>query len=100
MKSKIDLEAFNILYYKEDYSVKSIARHFGCHVSAIGNFRKRNNLPKRPRSPNWLNRVISGHKGQTPWNKGGINPKIQGANNPNWKGGSYINAQGYRRNGT
>lgn len=65
---KINLEKFIELFYNKKLPNKEICKYFNVQESAIGIFRKRNNLPPR------------GHSSEKPHN---------------WKGGRYINKQGY-----
>lgn len=118
-KAKITLEDFKRLYYDDKLSIKEIADYFNCKTSAIGAFRRRNNLSPRPDrwayghpnkgkhlSKKHKEKLSQSHKGKTawnkglkgvlvPWNKGKTSTYMQGENNPRWGGGKYV-AHGYR----
>ena len=94
---KIVLADFKRLYYDERLTNQKIAAFFDCHVSAIGNFRKRYDLPVR--EGRWANGHPFKGKTHTDETKNKISNKRKGKNtgidNHMWKGGNYINYQGY-----
>ncbi len=49
-RPKINYDEFIKLFYTDNLPNKKIAIYFGVKVSAVGNFRKRHNLPPRGRS--------------------------------------------------
>lgn len=94
-KQKIDIDIFKVLFYEQRKTIKEISNYFNCHVSSISSFRKRWNLPTRgwgkchpmqglKHSKESKNKISNSRKGIT-----------CKENNPNWKGGEYIN-RGYK----
>jgi uncharacterized protein (DUF1330 family) len=100
MKSLINIDDFCRLYYEEVSTLKEMSDYFNCSKSSIGSYRNRLGLPNREvfyptiRSDNGKNSKTLFTKGMRAWNKGIKHLSLD--NNPNWKGGTFINYQGYR----
>ena len=95
---KVTTEAFMDLFYKQQLPLREIAKRLKCAVTTLSSFRVNNGLPRR--KPIYVNgRPITGQHHST-LSKRKISiarrGKNTGSENWNWKGGSYIDTQGYR----